>query len=177
MPIRYVFKMWCITISIFITWRNFWFFRCSNNTSDSHKGIRNILAKLYRFCFFSAYQTSLLLSLWVKFMSWFTFKLHYDEGEVARHIAVNCDAHSRPDHPEQAYTTYGPRAACGPRKLFLRPARAFSIIENVAKARPRISNCRSRISSIPQRNLFIEMENTLAARCKFMLISWPFELS
>jgi len=49
--------------------------------------------------------------------------LHNDEGQVARHIAVNCDAHSRPDHLEQAHTTYGPRAACGPRKLFLRPVR------------------------------------------------------
>jgi len=26
---------------------------------------------------------------------------------------------------EQACTTYGPQAACGPRKLFLRPAKAF----------------------------------------------------
>ena len=104
-------------------------------------------------------------------------KLTFIDRQVARHIAVTFDAHSRPDHLEQAYTTYGPRATCGPRKLFLQPARTFSIIENVAKARPRISNCRSRISSIPQQNLYIEMENTLAARCKSMLISWPFELS
>ena len=123
-------------------------------------------------CFLTVYQTSLLLSLWVKFVRWFTFKLHDDEGQVPRHIAVNCDAHSRYDHLEQAYTTYGPQAACGPRKLFLRPARTFSIIENVAKARPRISNCRSRISSIPQRNLYIEMKQTFVARCKFMLIIW-----
>jgi len=52
----------------------------------------------------------------------------------------------------QACTTYGPR------KLFLRHARAFSIVENVAKARPRIINGRSRISSILQRNIYIEMK-------------------
>jgi len=34
----------------------------------------------------------------------------------------------------QACTTYGPRLPCGLSKLFLRPARAFSIEENVAKA-------------------------------------------
>jgi len=45
-----------------------------------------------------------------------------------------------------------------PQNLSLRPARAFSIVENVAKARPRISNCRSRISSILQQNLYIEMK-------------------
>ena len=47
---------------------------------------------------------------------------------------------------------------CGPRKLFFRPTRAFSIAENVTKARPRISNCRSRFSSILQRNLYMEMK-------------------
>jgi len=52
----------------------------------------------------------------------------------------------------------GPGTACGPLKPILRPASAFSILENVAKARPRISNCRSRISSILQRNLYIEMK-------------------
>ena len=64
-----------------------------------------------------------------------------------------------------------------PAKAFLRPARAFSIVEIVGKARPRISNCRSRISSILQRNFYIEMKKTLAARGTFMLIIWPFELS
>jgi len=39
---------------------------------------------------------------------------------------------------DQACITYGSRAACGPQKLFLRPARAFSMVENVAKARLRI---------------------------------------
>ena len=76
---------------------------------------------------------------------------------------------------EQACTTYSTRATCGPRKLILPPARAFSIAENVAKARPPISNCRSRISSILQRNLYIQMKVTFAARGK--LIIWPFELS
>jgi len=56
-------------------------------------------------------------------------------------------------HADQACTTHGPM-----RKLFLRPARPFSSVENVAKARPRISNCRSRISSILQGNLHIEMK-------------------
>jgi len=59
----------------------------------------------------------------------------------------------------------------------LRTARAFSIAENVAKARPRISNCRYRISSILQQNLYIKMKETSAARGKFMVIIWPFELS
>jgi len=77
----------------------------------------------------------------------------------------------------QACTTYGPQATWGPPKLFLRPARAFSIAENVAKARPRISNCCYRISSILQWNLYIEMKETSAARGKFMVIIWPFELS
>ena len=63
-----------------------------------------------------------------------------------------------------------------PVKAFLWPARAFSIVENVAKARPRISNCRSRISSILQRNLYIEKKWTFTARGKYMLIIWPFEL-
>ena len=48
----------------------------------------------------------------------------------------------------------------GPRKLFLRPARSFSIAENVANSRPRITNCRFRISSPLQRNLHIEMIQT-----------------
>jgi len=38
----------------------------------------------------------------------------------------------------QACTTYGPRAAWGPLKLFLRPARTFSVAENGAKARPQV---------------------------------------
>ena len=38
----------------------------------------------------------------------------------------------------------------------IRSARAFSIVENSAKARSRISNCCSRISCILQRNLHIE---------------------
>jgi len=38
----------------------------------------------------------------------------------------------------QACTKYGPRAACSRRKLFLRPTRAYSIVENLAKARLRI---------------------------------------
>jgi len=53
---------------------------------------------------------------------------------------------------EQACTTYG----LG--KRFLRLARAFSIVENAAKAPPRISNCRSSLSSTLQRNLYIEMK-------------------
>ena len=40
----------------------------------------------------------------------------------------------------------------------IRPARAFSVVRHVPKARPRISNCRSRISSMPQRNLYIEIK-------------------
>jgi len=63
----------------------------------------------------------------------------------------------------QVCTTYSTRAACGPRKPFLRPARAFSVVENVAKARLWISNCRSRISSILQRNLRIKMNYSFAA--------------
>jgi len=60
----------------------------------------------------------------------------------------------------------------------IRPARTSTIIvENIVKARRRISNCRSIISSILQRNLYIEMKWTLAARDKFMSIIWPFELS
>jgi len=59
----------------------------------------------------------------------------------------------------QACITHGRRAACGPRNLFLWPARAFSIVENAAKARPQISNCRSTISSILQQNLYIEMKD------------------
>jgi len=49
--------------------------------------------------------------------------LHDDEGQVVRHIAVNCDAHSRPDHLEPTqHTVRGPHAAresfsCGPREL------------------------------------------------------------
>jgi len=46
-------------------------------------------------------------------------------------------------------------------KLFSRtlwPAGASSIVENVAKSRLWISNCHSRISSIVQRNLHIEMK-------------------
>jgi len=35
-------------------------------------------------------------------------------------------------------TTYGPQAAFSPRELFLWPVRAFSIAENVAKARLRV---------------------------------------
>ena len=58
----------------------------------------------------------------------------------------------------------------------MRPTRAFSIADNVAKARPRI-NCHYRISSILQRNLYIEMKETSATRGKFMVIIWPFELS
>jgi len=63
------------------------------------------------------------------------------------------------------------------RKLFLRLARALPIAENVAKARPEVNNCRYRISSILQRNLYIEMKIDFAARGKFMLIICPFELS
>ena len=48
---------------------------------------------------------------------------------------------------QQTCTTYGPRTA-----------RAFSIVENVAKTRPQISDCRSRISSTLRRNLHIEMK-------------------
>jgi len=60
----------------------------------------------------------------------------------------------------------------------IRPARAsYSIVENAAKARSRISNCRSRNSSMLPRNLYIEMKWTFAARGKFMLIIWPFEVS
>ena len=64
-------------------------------------------------------------------------------------------------------------------KLFLRPARAFSIAENVAKTWPRITNCHSRISSILvlQRNIHIEMKSKFAAHGKFVLIIWPFKLS
>jgi len=40
----------------------------------------------------------------------------------------------------------------------MRPARTFSMIRNVAKARRRISNCRSIISSILQRNFYSEMK-------------------
>jgi len=61
-------------------------------------------------------------------------------------------------------------------QLFLQPARAFSIVENVVKVRPRISNCRSKLSSILQRNLHMKWD-ILAARGKFMWIIWPFELS
>jgi len=46
----------------------------------------------------------------------------------------------------QVCTTYGLL------ELFLRPARAFSIAENVAKARLRINNCRSGIFFKLQRN-------------------------
>jgi len=53
---------------------------------------------------------------------------------------------------DQACTTHGPR------KLFLRPAKALSIVENAAKARPLTSNCRSKISSILPRNLYREMK-------------------
>jgi len=64
-----------------------------------------------------------------------------------------------------------------PRELFMRPARAFSIVEIVAKARTRISNCRSRNSSILQLNLHIQNEiDFCGLRQKFMLIIWPFEL-
>ena len=76
-----------------------------------------------------------------------------------------------PSHVHQACTTHGLR------KLFLRPARAFWTVESVAKARPRISNCCSTISSILQRNLHIEIKWTFAARGKLMLIIWPWELS
>ena len=53
----------------------------------------------------------------------------------------------------------------------------MSTAEYVAKARPRISNGGSKISSMLQRNLYIEMKYTFAARGKFILIIWPFELS
>jgi len=47
----------------------------------------------------------------------------------------------------QACTNYGPR------KCFLLPARAFLVVENVAKARPRVNTCRrSTISSILHRS-------------------------
>jgi len=36
----------------------------------------------------------------------------------------------------------------------IRPARAFSIVENVAKAQPQISNCHSVISSILEQKLY-----------------------
>ena len=52
----------------------------------------------------------------------------------------------------QACTTYFPR------KLFLRAAWAFSIVEIAANTLSRISKCRCRISSILQRNLHIEMK-------------------
>jgi len=54
----------------------------------------------------------------------------------------------------QAWTIHGTRVACGPSEFFLRPARAFSIGENVAKAcfADTVINCRSRISSKLQRN-------------------------
>ena len=55
-----------------------------------------------------------------------------------------------PIHADQACTTRGLQ------KLFLRPARAFSTVKNVA--RPRISNWCSRISSILHENLHIEIE-------------------
>jgi len=40
----------------------------------------------------------------------------------------------------------------------MQPARAFSIVENAAKAQPRINNCSSIISSILQRNLYIKIK-------------------
>ena len=75
---------------------------------------------------------------------------------------------------DQVCTTYSPL------KLFLWPARAFSIVENAEKVRPLISNFHSKIPSILQRKLYIEMKQTSAARGKLMLIIiiiWPFELS
>ena len=40
----------------------------------------------------------------------------------------------------------------------MRHARAFSIVKKFEKAVPRISNCRSRISSILQRDLYVEIK-------------------
>jgi len=57
---------------------------------------------------------------------------------------------------DQACTTYGPWAACGQRKIFLKPARAFLLVESVAKARPRVSNCHSKVFSMGQQNLYID---------------------
>ena len=50
--------------------------------------------------------------------------LHYDSDPVNLGMVRIKD--SMPDERvEQACTTYGPRAACGPRMHFVRPAKAF----------------------------------------------------
>jgi len=90
----------------------------------------------------------------------------------SKNILITSDGFTH--RPSRPWST----TACGPRKLFLRPARAFSIVENVAKARPRINHFRSRISSILQRNFCMKVKySLLGPRGKLMSTIWPFELS
>ena len=74
----------------------------------------------------------------------------------------------------QTCTTYGPP------KFFLQPTRAFSILENVAKARPRLNNCRSQnffhsTTKPPHRNETDRCAIDLCGKC--MLIISPFDVS
>jgi len=71
----------------------------------------------------------------------------------------------------------GVKLACTTYSPFLAARESFFNCRSFAKARPRVSNCLSRISSILQRNLHIEMKQAFSAHGKFMLIIWPFKLS
>ena len=65
----------------------------------------------------------------------------------------------------QACTTYGPR------DIFLRPGKAFSVVENVAKTQLLTINCLFRISSTLQRNTLLRPAGNLCWSI------WPLELS